>query len=626
MSMPAEPSEGTRAEGAWVHRTARLLGANWMTSRSVFIARVGGIYGPPVWQAARSHLDRALPAGLAADALPVAPDTLTKAVEELSRFILDWAGHPVLPVQRTPAGADAVDIAAIAMGNPEMTAAALSIAMHVLERSGRQPPADEAWVARARQHLLAARREGAKWLKSSRKFVARAAEERGIPWRTLSAASHVLQLGEGRHARRFDASGTWRTSILSTSVAGNKRSGNHALRRAGLPAAEQVRVDDAAAVRQAVPALGLPLVLKPTALREMQGMRIVYDEGDIDDAYAHASSFGQMVVAESYIPGNEYRVLVLDGEVVSVILRLPVTVTGDGHSTIAALVEQQNQDPQRGAMDEGFPLAPIAIEALGRRYLKECGRSLEDVPTAGEVVQVHPLPMMQFGGNGREDMTQRIHPDNRALAIRAVGVFGLDVAGIDLRMPDITRSWREVGAGICEVNPQPNLAVHYGFPSPIDVAGVLIDRTYPPQDRLPMRHILIVGDEDLDAHVAAVAQALRRRFGWRVGTSGRSGVDLEGWRPGNPIKFLPEAHGTIVEDPTLDAAVYAATPGQLAFAGLGMTRVDVAMASPATPPRALRMVDAAVAAAGTKLRRLPDLPEDTARRVEILMQRITANI
>ncbi|BBK39062.1 hypothetical protein STAQ_41400 [Allostella sp. ATCC 35155] len=599
----------------------RLHGANWMAPRSVFAVRVGGRYAPSDWPAVRDLMARILPPGLEPGQLDATPETLAGAVEALAGLMLAWCGHPAEPVVRTELGATAPDRAIVALGNPEMTSAACVFAVRVLARAVGMPPADTAWIEQATETLLRARADGDLWLKSSRKFIARAAEASGIPWRSLTPATHVLVLGEGRYSRRYDATATWRTSILACSVAGNKRSGNLTLRRAGLPAPLQVRVDSAADVAAALPRLGLPLVLKPLALREMQGMRIVYHADDIEAAFAHSASLEQPVVAETYIPGNEYRVLVLEGEVIAACLRLPVTVTGDGRSTILELVARENLDPRRGDITRGFGLAPIRIEALAERYLAECGRSPSDVPAAGEAVQVHPLPMMRFGGGGRADVTHLIHPENRAMAVAAVAAFDLDIAGIDLRMPDISRSWREVGAGICEVNPQPNLAVHYGFPSPVDVAGIVLDRTYPPSERGLFRHILLVGQGDLGPHVAAIAAAMRSRFGWRVATATPTGIDLDGWTPGERVANLPDAYGLVVEDREMEAAVYAAAPDAVAAAGIGTRRLDLAMAMVDRPTGVWRAVDAAVRAAGTGLRRLPDDPAQSARRAIAILER-----
>ncbi len=626
------PDLPTQPEPLRLENPVTLSGANWAAPRSVLIASVSGRYAPASWPAVRALLARLLPAGLPEGDFPAPPEDAAAAVETLAVYILDWLGHPPPKVQRTAAGRRAAGLAIIPLGSADMTRTTLHVARMILDQAAASdgpdsdwPGAD--WIHRMRGNLLNTRQTATNWLPLSRGRLVRAAEARGIPWRLMQPAPQALQLGEGRHARRFEASTTWRTSAVGVSLAADKRHGNQMLRRCGLPAARQEVVASADEVRAAAARFGLPLVLKPTSLRLGQGMQLVYRAADIDDAWAVSSGFGQKVVAESYIPGNEYRVLVIDGALVSVLLRVPATVTGDGRATIAELVERESRDPRRGGEADGFPLEPIATDTLAERYLESRGLTYASVPDAGEVVQVHPLPMIRHGGGGRLDVTDQVHPENRRMAERAVGVFGLDVAGIDLRMPDIARSWREVGAGICEVNPQPNLNLHYDIDTSIDVAGHLLDRCYPPADRGPMRHVLLLGDGDLDPHLAAVAGAMRERFGWRVGTVSRSGVDLDGWRPDIQPRTLPAAYGLVVEDSSLDAAVYAVPPAAAVATGLGMERVDVALIAPANPG-STRARDAAAAilqGIGRPPEPLPEAPEGAAALVLAALERVIAD-
>ena len=600
-----------------------LLGANWIAPHSVLGATAQGSFAPGRWRAIPDLLGPLLPAGLPDIPFPPIPDGIATAVEVLARYLLAIVDHPPPALVRTAAGRAALHVAAIPLGSAALAAAAVGNAARLLDQAAVDREPDAQWSALARDRLAQFRREAEEWLPYTRRFLVRAAEARGIPWQTVRGVPQLFLFGEGRHGRRFNATSTWRTGVIGATIAANKRHGHAILRDGGLPVARQEPVQSIADVHTAAAAFGLPMVLKPIALRHGQGVRIIYHEREIEAAWTTASGFAQPVVAESYIPGDEHRVLVVTGEVVAVVMRLPAMVTGDGRSSIRQLIEQLNADPLRGSETEGFTRPRFVIDEQGASYLAAAGRSYDSVPADGEAVQIHPLPVRRVGSPGRVDVTHRLHPDNRDMALRAVAAFGLDLAGIDLRMPDIARSWREVGAGICEVNPQPNLQLHYGIGSDLDVAGILLDRCYPPAERGPMRHVLLVSDDDLSAHLAAAAAALRRRFGWRVGTVGREGVDLDGWTPGRAARSLPDAHGLVVSDPTLDAAVYAVPPGVLAGSGLGARRLDAAFFGTGPEP-AMGLARAVAEGLGLPCLPLPAHPEATAAAVIDRLERAVA--
>ena len=88
--------------------------------------------------------------------------------------------------------------------------------------------------------------------------------------------------------------------------------------------------------------------------------------------------------------------------------------------------------------------------------LKQHGLDTSSVPAPGTFIRLRRTANLASGGTPTGVFDQ-IHPDNQRLAIRAAQALRLDIAGIDLLMPDISRSWRETGAFICEVNGQPSL-------------------------------------------------------------------------------------------------------------------------------------------------------------------------
>ena len=47
-----------------------------------------------------------------------------------------------------------------------------------------------------------------------------------------------------------------------------------------------------------------------------------------------------MHLLQTYIPGRDYRVVYLDGEILVAYERIPPTITGDGQNTIKNLIEK----------------------------------------------------------------------------------------------------------------------------------------------------------------------------------------------------------------------------------------------------------------------------------------------
>jgi len=83
-------------------------------------------------------------------------------------------------------------------------------------------------------------------------------------------------------------------------------------------------------------------------------------------------------------------------------------------------------------------------------------------------------------GGTAVDVTDIIHPDNARVAVRAARAFGLDVAGVDFLSTDISRSYKENGGAICEINASPGLRPHWLGDAKRDVVGPILDSLYPP--------------------------------------------------------------------------------------------------------------------------------------------------
>ncbi len=572
-----------------------MQGANWLADQSVAAVPVHGSYVPGDWPAILDLCREAMPVAFPESLEGQAPPALPAAVETVARAFCEWCDHPVGVLKRTPVGQRASHLAVLPLGWKELVAEVLGLAVELVVRA-KVPADDGGFPERARTILRAWRKRGATRLPGSRRYLARAATARGIPWRLLPAMPGIVQLGEGRRAVRFNASGSGRTRQVALGIAADKGTGNALLRQAGLPVPLQMRVDGADDVRRLVDRLGLPLVIKPTGLRLQQGVRFIYEAGQVDAAYAETAAYHLPIVAESYLPGPEHRVLVMDGRVIAAFERPSPHVVGDGSSTIQALVEAANAEPGRGSWVDGYRLPPVKLDGLSGPYLRSKGWSVDDVPPAGTVVGTHPLPFVGYGGGRRIDSTDRMHPDNHAVAVRALAVLGLDIGGIDFRTPDIGRSWKEVGAGICEVNPNPDLSAHYLPGLERDVVGIFLDARRPPGGRGWIPQLLLLGEDDPAPAAQAVADGLRRQHGWTVGVATAAWLDRDGLGREVLRTSLADAYDLLASDLTMDAIIYAASPAAVANEGLGTAHLDVVMANPGRTPAwgaAMQAADAA---------------------------------
>ncbi|MCA1587872.1 MAG: acetate--CoA ligase family protein, partial [Chloroflexi bacterium] len=275
---------------------------------------------------------------------------------------------------------------------------------------------------------------------------------RDIPYIRLNEQS-LVQLGHGVHQKRIRATMSSGTGALAVDIAGDKKLTNRLLAATGVPVprSELVR-DEESAVRGAI-RLGLPVAVKPLDGNHGRGVMLnLTDEAAVREGYrlARAQSRGGGVVVESYLVGNDYRCLVIGGELRAVAQRVPAHVDGDGRSTLAELVETTNADPRRGIGHEKV-LTRIVVDDESVGYAREQGFELSDVPPRGQRVYLKRTGNMSTGGISI-DRTEEAHPDNVEIAELAARVVGLDIAGIDVVCPDIGVPIRETGGGIVEIN------------------------------------------------------------------------------------------------------------------------------------------------------------------------------
>ena len=144
---------------------------------------------------------------------------------------------------------------------------------------------------------------------------------------------------------------------------------------------------------------------------------------------------------------------VMQGEMVGVAHRTPARVVGDGLRSVADLVAAVNRARQAPG-GAASVLKPIELDAEALELLVREGLDVQSVLASGRELRLRRTAKVSRGGS-TADVTHLIHPDNAALCVQAAALLRQDIAGLDLLITDISRSWREVGGAFCEVNAQP---------------------------------------------------------------------------------------------------------------------------------------------------------------------------
>jgi len=403
----------------------------------------------------------------------------------------------------------------------------------------------------------------------------RAAEQRNIPWLRLNEQS-LVQLGHGKYQQRIQATVTGRTSHIAVELASDKEETNKILASLGLPVPKQELVRTEEAALRAARRLGGPVVTKPYNGNHGRGITIaISKDEDVIAGFKAAQEHSNSVIVETYLAGDDHRLLVVNGELVAATKRTPGHVVGDGTRSVRELVDIVNSDPRRGVGHEKV-LTKLQLDREATVMLEAAGLSFDSVPEKDHVVPLRKTANLSTGGTAT-DVTDIIHPDNRDMAVRAVRAIGLDVGGVDFLSPNIAESYKSVGGGICEINAAPGFRMHVS-PSegtPRDAAGPVIDMLFPQgaPARVPIAAITGTNGKTTTsrmlAHIAKMA-------GYTPGLTTTDGVYIDGQRTVEGDMTGPVSTRMVLADPNIDIAVLEIARGGLLRAGMGVPEVNVA--------------------------------------------------
>ncbi|MBW4666388.1 MAG: cyanophycin synthetase [Cyanomargarita calcarea GSE-NOS-MK-12-04C] len=447
--------------------------------------------------------------------------------------------------------------------------AAVRLCQSILDR-GRYPKAE---LEQDLQDLKDFWRDSS--LGPSTEAIVKEATKRGIPWMSLGAR-FLIQLGYGANQRRMQATMTDRTGILGVELACDKEATKRILAVAGVPVPRGTTINFLDDLEEAIEQVGgYPIVIKPLDGNHGRGITIdIRSWEEAEAAYDIARLVSRSVIIERFYVGRDHRVLVIDGKVVAVAERVPAHVIGDGRTTIADLIEETNKDPNRGEGHDNV-LTRIELDRTSYQLMERQGYTMYSVLPKDAICYLKATANLSTGGIA-VDRTDEIHPENVWLAERVVKNIGLDIAGLDIVTPDISRPLREVDGVIVEVNAAPGFRMHVA-PSrgiPRNVAGAVMDMLFPNEQSSRIPILSVTGTNGKTTTTRLLAHIFKQT-NKVVGFTTTDGTYIGDYLVEAGDNTGPQSAQVILQDPTVEVAVLETARGGILRSGLAFESSNV---------------------------------------------------
>ncbi len=402
-----------------------------------------------------------------------------------------------------------------------------------------------------------------------------AAVARGIPYKRLTTGS-LVQFGWGARQRRIQAAELDGTSAVSESIAQDKDLTKKLLLAAGVPVPTGRPVTDADDAWAAALQIGLPVVVKPLDGNQGKGVTVnIVTREHLDIAFRAAAEHGDVLV-EKFLPGNDFRLLVVGNKLVAASRREPPQVLGDGLHTVRELVDIVNQDPRRGE-GHATSLTKIRFDEIAVARLAVQDLTPESIPARGRRVVLRNNANLSTGGTAT-DVTGDVHPEVAARAVAAAQMVGLHICGVDVVCESVLRPLEAQSGGVVEVNAAPGLRMHLSpsYGKGRAVGGAMINELFAPGDdgRVPV--VAVTGTNGKTTVTRLIAHLLTAS-GLRCGMTNTDGVWVNGRQTDSGDCSGPKSARNVLMHPDVDAAVFEVARGGVLREGLGFDRCQVAV-------------------------------------------------
>ncbi len=173
--------------------------------------------------------------------------------------------------------------------------------------------------------------------------------------------------------------------------------------------------------------IGFPVIVKPNSGSQGVGVALVRTRAEFYAAMRTIFKGDRVALVQKPVSGTDYRLVVLDRDVISAYARIPLNVVGDGRSTISELLKAKQRSFVATSRDTRIKTDDPRIAMK----LEHQGLNFSSVPKKGEKVFLLDNANLSTGGDP-VDVTRKVHPEFKKIAVELTRKMGLRLCGVDL--------------------------------------------------------------------------------------------------------------------------------------------------------------------------------------------------
>jgi cyanophycin synthetase len=410
----------------------------------------------------------------------------------------------------------------------------------------------------------------------SAKAILEAARKRNIPYRRLDNDSLIL-LGYGKNQKIIRSTIAGTTSALGVEFAHDKYETKQLLEKESIPVPRGVTFSQMDSLDEIILEVGWPMVIKPLDGNHGRGVTTnIRSREEAERAFHYAKQVSKHLIAEKYMEGFDFRLLLVNYKLVAAAKRVPAMVMGDGRSTIEELINKTNQDPARGEGHENI-LTAIKIDEPTKIILARQNLSLHTILPEGQAIYLKNTANISTGGTA-VDVTAIVHPQTVFLAERIARLLNLDICGIDVIAKGIETPLTIENGAVLEVNACPGLRMHLSPTEGVSqsVGEAIVEMLFPGNNSSRIPIVAITGTNGKTTTTRLLSHIMKEA-GHTVGFTSTDGVYINGNMVEHGDCSGPRSAQKVLRDPIVDFAVLECARGGIIRSGLGFDQCSTSI-------------------------------------------------